>query len=294
MSVVKSFLRDPFVQFMLLGALVFALFNAVGGDTASHTITVSKTDVTRLTAQWQSQYSRPASPQQTAAIVEQYVQQEILYREARKLDLGEDDVIIRRRMVQKYQFLSEQMLEVQAPSAAALADFYQQTKSRYITPAKTSFYHVYFRDVVGQSAERQQRASALAAQLNELPADSRTWRDSGDAFMLQRQYAARTEQDVGQLFGRDFASALTALPAGQWSAPLRSAFGWHAVKVVNKTAAYQQLLTEVEAQLSEHYSAEQRRLASEAFYRTLKSQYQIVYADPLMAAQIGASAETTQ
>jgi len=285
MSAVKTLLRDPFVQFMLLGALVFALFNTFGEDTAGNTVVVSDSDVARLTAQWQSQYSRPPSPEQTAAIVKQYVQEEILYREARKLDLGEDDVIIRRRMVQKYRFLSEEMLDIPTPSAAILEDFYRQTKSRYITPSKTSFYHVYFRDDASQSAQLQQQAQALAAELNEQPADSTTWRSSGDAFMLQRQYAARTELDIGQLFGRGFASALANMAPGQWSAPVRSAFGWHAVKVVNKTPQYQQSLAKVESQVLEHYNVEQRRLASEAFYRDTKSQYHIVYANPAMAVQ---------
>jgi len=285
MFAVKTLLRDPFVQFMLLGALVFALFNAFGEDTAGNTVVVSDSDVARLTAQWQSQYSRPPSPEQTVAIVEQYVHEEILYREARKLDLGEDDVIIRRRMVQKYQFLSEEMLDVAMPSAAALQEFYQQSKSRYIIPAKTSFYHVYFREGASVSAEPKEKALTLAVQLNKLPADSAVWRDSGDAFMLQRQYAARTQLDIGQLFGRDFARAVAQLAPGQWSAPLRSAFGWHVVKVVNKTSAQQQSMADIEEQLMEHYSAEQRRLASEAFYRKTKSQYQVVYANPAVAAQ---------
>jgi hypothetical protein len=195
-------------------------------------------------------------------------------------------------MVQKYQFLSDAMLDIPTPSAAVLEAFYRQTKSRYITPPKTSFYQVYFRDAVGQSAQLQQRARKLAAQLNALPADNTMWRDSGDAFMLQRQYAAITALDIGQLFGRTFASALTALEPGQWSAPVRSAFGWHAVKVVKQTAALQQTLAEVQVQLLEHYSAEQRRLAGEAFYRATKSQYLVVYDNPAAAGE--PDAQSTQ
>ena len=59
----------------------------------------------KLAAQWQGQTRRLPDANELDALVEGYVREEILVREARRLNLDQDDVIIRRRLAQKYEFL---------------------------------------------------------------------------------------------------------------------------------------------------------------------------------------------
>lgn len=278
---VKSLFRDPFVHFIILGSVVFTVFSSVNNDdTEGKTIVVSTMDVARLVSQWQTQYSRPPTKEQTAAIVDQFVQQEILYREARKLNLGEDDVIIRRRMVQKYQFLSEDMLEVPVPTDAQLSAFFEANKTRYIISPKTSFYHIYFGEDFNRGSDEllkaEDKALRTISKLNSSSAEENQWRDYGDAFMLQREYAARSDQDIAELFGRAFSASLGRQVENQWVGPIQSAYGWHAVKIVGRTALHQQSLAAIKDDVFADYAADERRRVSAEFYQKTKNQYTVV------------------
>lgn len=58
--------------------------------------------------------------QEFNALVEQRIQQEILYREALALGLDKDDAIVKRRMAQKMRFLAQDMAAAREPTTDEL------------------------------------------------------------------------------------------------------------------------------------------------------------------------------
>ncbi len=282
MAITAKFFRDPFIQFLFLGSIVFFLFSFLsGGGDNNKIIVVSHADVARLEAQWTKQYSKPPTPEQTRAIVDQFIREEIFYREARSLDLGEDDIIVRRRMVQKYQFLSEDILQIDEPSEETLRVYFQANSERYITPQKTSFRHVYFKDNDSAKKVDQSRARTLAEQslkrLNDGDVDSIAWRTEGHAFMLQREYAARDDKDVGELFGIKFSQSLSLLKVGGWAGPIQSAYGWHVVNVIARSEPRAQRMTDIRSDVLTDYLSSQRMKNNKEFYQKTKNAYQIIY-----------------
>ena len=264
----KRWLQDPLLAFLVLGAAIFATSTLLGGASAAQTIQVDQAEINRLQEQWRAQMGRAPSEAELQGLVEQFIREEIYYREALRLSLDQGDVIVRRRLVQKLTFLTEDIATSQPPSEAEQRAFYEANPERYRLPARYSFRHRYF------SSDRRAnaQADALAAQTDpSLPADP---------FMLQRAYAERSLREIGDLFGRDFAATLTTLqPAPSWQGPLRSAYGWHLVQVEKVLPEALPPFAQVAARAANDLTTQRRKDANAAYYEELRSRYQVVLPD---------------
>src|SRR6056297_3885752 len=105
---IVKLLREPLLYFLLAGAALFLISDALGGDAAER-IVVSDAERARLAAQWQAQMGRPPTDTELDGLIQQWLREEIYYREAKAMGLDEDDVIIRRRLAQKLTFLTEDL-----------------------------------------------------------------------------------------------------------------------------------------------------------------------------------------
>ena len=93
-------------------------------------------------------------------------------------------------------------------------------------PARTTFSHVYVsRDRRGDTATRD------AEQILEALRDGANPETTGDTFMLQSRYAARSAAEIAQLFGTAFAARVVQLEPGPWQGPVTSGYGLHLVRV---------------------------------------------------------------
>lgn len=263
-------LREPLLYFFIVGAGLFLLSEQLGTDDGRR-IEVSEAERQRLSAQWQAQMGRPPTESELKALVEQWVREEIYYREARAMGLDEDDIIIRRRLAQKLTFLTEDLAAGRAPEQAELERHYQENAERYTEPERYSFSHRYYSRDRRETAERDARAdlAVLTDGAADEPPDS-------DPFMLQRRYAQRSQREIGELFGREFAAALTEMPTDQWQGPIRSAYGWHLVMLEQRQPARELTFAEAADRVAADYRQQQRRQANEAFYTSLRERYEIV------------------
>lgn len=217
----QALVRDRFVWFIVIGLALFGLdkWRTAQDD---HLIIVDLPLLEKLAAQWQGQTDRMPDATELDALVEGYVREEILVREARRLDLHQNDVIIRRRLAQKVEFFLTNPDAGLAPDTAMLRAFYTENREAYRQPETFSFNHVFVGD--------EKTASDTAARLN---IDETGWRALGRPFMLKRSYRAVTAEKLAAEMGDDFVAALRAAPGAKWSAPIASAFGVHAVKLLS-------------------------------------------------------------
>ena len=260
----KSFLKDPLVLFLALGVLIFWIAAIGLGDDGDNLIEVGEPDLNRLNDQWQAQMGRPPTPQELDGLVEQFIREEAYFREAKRMSLDQGDIIVRRRLVQKLRFLTEDIATGQAPAESELLAYYEENADRYRRPTRYTFNHRYF------STDRREDALADArAALAEGNA-------AGDPFMLQRSYAARSAREIGNLFGTAFAEALAALdPEDGWQGPIRSAYGWHLVHLEARLPDYLPAYAEVANQVSGDFNMERRERANEAYYENLLERYEV-------------------
>ena len=278
-------LKEPLFQFLVLGAALFGIFHLVDRNKteAPARIIISSARIANLADGFARTWRRPPSQQELQGLVDDYIRDEVFYREGRAAGLDRDDVIIRRRVRQKMEFLAED-LSVREPSEEQLASYLASNPQRFKTEDRLSFHQVFLsatRRAAAMDDDSKRLASALARA--DAAVDTTTL---GDPFLLGDEFHAVSLSEVAGIFGDDFAKRISAIDQGRWQGPIASSFGQHFVYIGERIAGSIPPLGEVrEAVLREWLNA--RRLEAERkLYDSLRERYQIVVeAPPAMSAQ---------
>jgi len=275
----RGFLREPLLHFIVIGAALFVLSGVFGDNTVARddVIRVTASDVDWLRARWISQYKRPPAPDELRGIVDQHVREEVLNREARLLGLDKDDVVIRRRLAQKVEFLTEDFATAVPPTDTEIAAYYEENREKYRIPEGATFSHAYF------NADRRGMQGAVAA-ANEvrdrmLASTDPSVRpdDAGDPFVLPLDFYSRSRSDVEELFGpTDFTERVFTAEQGKWTGPVLSAYGVHIVYVHETTPSRLPALEDVRAEARRDLVSQRRRNASETFYNSMLERYTVI------------------
>lgn len=264
--------REPFLQFLTLGLLVFLAKGWSGGTPERYHVTVAPADVRRLATGYEWQFGRPPTAAELDHLIDRHIEEEILYREGVALGLDRDDEIVRRRVVQKLQFLQEDTALVPEPDDAALRAFRARHADRYREPARATFRHRYFSpDDGGPRAARARAAAALAPRPDGAagPAPG-----AGDPFPGRDRYAAIDAAGLARLFGAsELSRTLLGLPPGAWHGPLQSGYGWHLVYVETLEPAREPPFGDVRDEVRADYLDEQRQAVNAAALAAIKARY---------------------
>lgn len=254
----KSILRQPLFHFLLIGLGFFVLFKFFGdkNDLDSKTIVVDKQALMNY-FQFQSKaFNQEVFEQKMAAmsedeleqLIKNYIQEEVLYREAVAMGLDKEDFVIKRRMIQKVEFISQGIAEVGADlSEEEISKYYEENKKNYYQAPYVTFTHVFF----GFEKWKPEGAKAKAdAEINYLNKNNITFNQAlsrGDRFFYHTNYVEREWDYVESHFGTEMTKSIfDAIPSNtQWIGPLRSEYGYHLVMVTNKVAGRYPELEEV-------------------------------------------------
>jgi hypothetical protein len=275
-------IREPLLHFLVAGAALFALNRALHPEASSRSakqIVLTQDDVRQMRIQWLAQGMPPPTPEQLRSLIEAKVREEVLYREALALGLDRDDMIVKRRMVQKMDFLAQDVSKAREPTSAELRQWFSENSSRFAEPPRFSFRHLYFSfDKRGQSA-RDDAASALPRLGRSKDASTRIVK-LGDPFMFQDEYAERTPDLIAKDFGPAFARALQQLEPGSWQGPIESGYGWHLVLVTAATPGRTPDFEEVEPEVKSEWITDQGQLAKRRAYEAMRAHYDVVVTEP--------------
>jgi hypothetical protein len=275
---IKTILREPLLHFLIAGALLFGLYSFLGSgpEIDDRRIVVTQQQIQQLKDAWEKQWRRQPGADELEHLVEEFIQEEVLYREGLALGLDSDDTIIRRRMAQKVKFLVQDLVAPGEPDEVALDNFYTENADLFRKPARLAFTHVYFStDRRGDKAEDDARQLLDGLTTGRVVNTS----ESGDAFMLQYDYKRVTYRDVAQQFGPVFAETIFELEPGAWQGPVRSSYGIHLVRVAERVEETLPSFIEVREQVREAYIDDRRRKANDEAIRRMKDRYQIVVED---------------
>lgn len=212
-SLLSRVLREPLLHFLLLALAVMALSEVLGSGTdAQRVIAINESVTAELERIFVEGQGREPTPAEMDAIVYRWAQNEVLYREALALGLDKGDEMIRERIVTKLRQSLIDRIVVDKPDAATLERWFAENGAAFNRPALVDF------EMLPMDDEAEARATAAAA-----PTDAQLER--------RLRYDARTEQNLGQVFGEAFAKAVMAQQPGAWIA-LQSSQGWHLVRVL--------------------------------------------------------------
>jgi len=234
----KRLFGEPLIQFLTLGLLLFLLTSYIRQhrDKLSREIIVDNERIGMMVMNYKTQTGDLPSKQQLDAMIDNYIREEISYREAKKMGLDKDDEIIRRRLSQKFDFLQTDLTEATQPSDEDLKQFYDQHPELFQTEATVSFSHIYFSTDHSSDDIAKQKALTVLQQLK----NSKLQRapEKGDRFPLQNDYTDQAVLDIQQNFGdKPILQELFKAPLHTWSGPVQSGYGWHLIFISKRNNA---------------------------------------------------------
>jgi hypothetical protein len=268
----RRILREPLLHFLLIGLVLFLYYGHVAPrDGDGRRIVVTQSQVDDLVRQYQATWNRPPTPQELSSIVETYVHDEILYREGQALGLGRDDAVIKRRVRQKLEVMSEEEIARDVPTDADLAGYLKAHPDTFRQPPVISFEQIFFATTGSDKDLDRQIAAALTAL--ERGADPATL---GHATMLPGRVDETALDLVAHDFGEQFAKQLVAIRPGQWAGPLMSGFGVHLVRINALKPPVLPPLEAVRPVVAREWENDQRRRALDDNYRKLRQNYDVM------------------
>jgi len=297
-------MREPLVHFVLLGALLFGVYALVGGEQTGPVdqIIITEGQIDQLAVGFSRTWQRPPTEEELKGLIDDRIREEVFYREAIAIGLDRDDTIVRRRMRQKLEFLTEDLAaQFAPPTDQEIEDYFTLHADTYREEATVSFEHISFsRDRRGKSAEADARAAL--AQLNGKGTAAVDLDSMGDATLLPVAFHLAPRGQIARMFGEGFARELMKLDpksksrrgerskgsgieefanhdyplmTGGWSGPIESPYGLHLVRIREQVPGRSPELARVRDTVLRDLLAERRTQALEATYAELRRRYSV-------------------
>ena len=245
----KKLLREPLLHFLAIGIALFVLFDVVAPEESnldSKTIVVDRDALLRF-VQFRSKAFNPEvaaarldalGDAELSMLIDDYVREEALHREALALGMDQNDYVIKQRLIQSLQFITNGFVSAAVDvTDEEIAEYYEANRDDYYVDPYVTFTHVYFSSDRHGREQARQLAAAKLAELNEQQVPFSESTRHGDRFLYNVNYVERTEDFVGSHFGRSMAAEIFTLEAGdgRWHGPFESAYGFHLVMVTRRT-----------------------------------------------------------
>mgnify|MGYP001817484027 CR=1 FL=1 len=269
----KKWHKEPLFHFLIIGALIFVVFSMVNQNeptVSGNMIIVTNAEIERLSGNWSKRWNRPPTETELKGLVDSYIKEEVYYREALALGLDKNDAILRRRLMQKMEFLTNDLAELSTPDKSELKKYLLDNKEKYQLPARVSFSHIYF-SLDKRGAKTFEDAKNVLSQLNDLSTP-----EKGDSFMLPYDFVQKTPFEVERLFGSGFAEQLFTLNTNAWQGPIASGYGFHLVRISEKTDPRMPELFSVIDKVRTDLMFELRQKMNKKIYEKFKERYEII------------------
>jgi hypothetical protein len=289
-------LREPLLHFLLIGAAIYLLYGAVAEpvpEATDKTLVVGAGEIKWMQTSWQQRWNRPPTPEELDGLIQQYIRETVLYREALSMGLNKHDQVIRRRLAQKLEFLAKDLVALTPPTHEELLAYFEAHLDRYQEPARFTFTQVFI-DPDKRGDATLEDAEAIKATLIARGDAIEDAGALGDAFMLQSYYPERDRVEVRKLFGAGFAESLVELTPGQWHGPVLSGYGTHLVYVSHISEPSPPVLAEVRERVVQDWTAERSERLNEEFYANLRDTYAIVIEKPTLDDPVAVAPEPSE
>lgn len=280
-------IKEPLVHFLLIGLVIFLVYGLTArtGDSRDEII-ISDSDLDHMVGLFRLQWQRNPTEEELIALVSKSIRQEILYREALKMNLDHNDEVVKRRLAQKMDFLSNDVSAlVNDPNDEELRRYFEKHADKYMEAFRFSFYQIVFRpenyeDPV-QMAEKV-LDSLENASVEEMIA-------AGDVLSLRNYFenveATRLDIDLGSGFSRQ----LEPLPLNKWTGPVKGGYGVHLVYITERNDPALPEFGQIRDLLVRDYVYDKEQESKDIIYEQLSKEYDIelqVSLEPALSARI--------
>ncbi len=271
----KRWLKEPLLHFLLLGMVIFAAYRVVSRGAAGEggSIVITQGQLASMREGFTRTRQREPTSEEWEGLIRARVREEVYYREALALSLDKDDAVIRRRLQQKMEFISDDVAAEREPTEVELHAYLQAHPDTFRVEPRFTFRQVYLNpEKHGASLARD--AAQLLARVNDSGSRSDV-SALGDSFLLGQQFRALTASDIARQFGDGFSKAVGGLSLGKWHGPVDSNFGVHLVFVSERQDARAPALAEVRGAVRREWETAQLAEVKEQRYREMLERYTV-------------------
>jgi parvulin-like peptidyl-prolyl cis-trans isomerase-like protein len=272
LSTIYRFLRQPLLHFLVLGGLIFAFYDLVTpevteivGDPQGE-IVITSLQVDRLATEFQAIWQRPPTPEEQQKLIDNFIREEVLVREALRLGLDRDDTVLRRRLVQKMEYLAASAARARKPTDEELVSYYQNNQQNYLRPGRIAFEQIFLGEKIDENL-----IGEIQAQLKGgAPAE-----ELGNRTLLPSSLGFSARAKVDGLFGDGLFERLMKLDGTDWQGPLKSGYGFHLMRITDKQEAEQLSFEEARKHVSEDWALQQYTDSKDRQHEALRGQYRV-------------------
>ena len=278
-------LKEPLLHFLILGAVLFLLYSIVSDSPEEETevanaervvskeIVVTNARIENLVARFKQSWRRDPTEQERQGLIDEYIRDEVMYRQALTMNLDQDDPSVRKRMRQKLEFLTNDISDLSPPSEEELQAYLKENAQKYFLDAEFTFVQIFF----SKKKHGDKLQSVIDATRAKLPEklEGLDLRTVGDPTMLAPSMQGASRREVANGFGAAFANSLRDLPEGSWQGPIESGFGTHLVFLSERTTGEASPLDQVREEVKRDWMADMRTKSNEEVYQSWKTSFSI-------------------
>jgi hypothetical protein len=274
MKLVARLLAEPSLHFLAIGGLIFLFYAAVTDtrEAPADVIVVTPARIEQLAAGFEAVWKRPPAADERDALIESHIREEVYYREALALGLDRDDTVIRRRLRQKMEFLSDGGSDLLNPADGELESYLAANAAAYGEPPRLAFEQVY----LGEAPDPKHLADSLSLLRSDTVAD---FAALSEHTLMPLGLELSPVQTVDGLFGSGFFERVAAQPLGVWAGPVESGYGVHLVRILNSRPGRLPPLAEVRTAVLRDWKAAKALEIRELHYARLRARFVVEIED---------------
>ncbi len=265
-------MKEPLLHFLLIGAGLFWLYGWVNPGAPAigeKTIVVSSGRIEQLLRIFEKTWQRPPTSQELKGLIDDYIIEELYYRQAVAMGIDKDDTLIRRRMRQKLEFLTDDTAALMKPDDAELESYLATNEKKFRRDPIYSFRQLYF------NPQRHGDTPLIFAkqQLDKLRSGQTV---EGDSTLIPDSFENESSRAIDGILGTGFSQQLESLALNQWSKPLRSGMGVHLVMLESSKVGVLPPLSEIRHLVVREWANDKRLEVRKRFNERLLEDYEVI------------------
>ncbi len=268
----RSIIREPLLHFLLIGAALFLLFGLTSGrnsGSADEKIVVSAGRIAQFVTIFAKTWQRQPTEEELRGLIDDFVLEEIYYRQALAMGIDRDDTVIRRRLRQKFEFLTDDTIAGAEATDEELSAFLAANEDRFRIDPTYTFQQVY----INPRRPARDLQDYVAKRLATLRASKTVQPEGG---LLPTTFDRASRRMVDGTFGLDFSRKLDGLAPGTWQGPIESGLGLHLILVESRAEGRLPDLGEIRAVVKREWANERRLENRRRMNQALLEDYEVV------------------
>jgi len=257
--------KQKLLIFFSIGLFIFVI-DMIFNEDSPNKITIYESELDSLINTWITQVGREPTNEEIDGIIKQLIDEEILYREALKLGLDKNDIIIKRRLAQKISFLKQESISSN-PSEEEIKEYYSNHTEDYFVESTYTFSHIYF------SKDNQAQSRSIKALESILQGEEPS--SFGDPFLLGKNFSIKTSKELKRSFGDQFSDSIKNLETKKWDGPISSEYGEHLIFLNSYTDSYLPKLNQVRSIVVSDILAREQSQSTAKYLEELRKEYEI-------------------